>query len=427
MRRGTPRVGVGDEYGAVYAPSPPRADARPDPLAALETELRVSHETIHSMRSRMNALQADLDNRSAGLTEHTRARRALQAEVTEAQRFVAQTADELAGLRGEYERLENNTSEQLAQSAESLEASRAECHRLRAALDDAGSELAEQRAALRHGTATLETERRESERAHEAKAAARAAALESAFVNEREALIEGFERQLATLHEGWASQRARLEHELADAVARADDRDDRHARQLHQYREEAQHTESRLRTAHAASQEQWASERTRLEREADSAARSARDAEAMRAESEMVHADLVRTTEQLAQRTAELDAERAQRTRVEEWAARAHARLGHYERYARDAAAAAQLAHDSAADTVRAEALRAYEATAALAEANGRARTSDLFTLQRGLVAAEQPGASRTGSPLRDRRGSPPPPRPGSSSWYRHTRDRVLQ
>jgi hypothetical protein len=74
--------------GGFAAISPPRGD----PLAALEAELRTSYETIRTLRARVSSLEAETDRRSAAATEHSRARGALQAEVAEAQRFVAKSA-----------------------------------------------------------------------------------------------------------------------------------------------------------------------------------------------------------------------------------------------------------------------------------------------------------------------------------------------
>ena len=83
---------VGGGYAAV---SPPRGD----PLSALEDELRTSAETIRVLRARVTGLEAQLQRRGDVINEHTGARASLQAEAAAAQKFVNQSATEIASLR----------------------------------------------------------------------------------------------------------------------------------------------------------------------------------------------------------------------------------------------------------------------------------------------------------------------------------------
>ena len=273
-------------------------------------------------RLRIAALEAELQHKGAALKEAARARRSLQAEVTDAQSFVDGAASELVVLRRRYQEL-----------GHVLAATKAEAGKLRESLERAGVELAEQRTAL----------------------------VEQA-TREREALRRGHEAHVVTLEEGWAAQRARLERELAQATAARNE-------EQAQYRARAAAEDSASRL-----------ERERLQREAEDArseaARGERAAEEMRAAHATARTQLVELSAALEQAQRERDAERAQRLRVEEWARQAHVRLQQHERRAHEASRVAQLAQDSAADALRAEAMRAYEAHAALAEVKGRAEAS---------------------------------------------------
>jgi hypothetical protein len=102
---------------------------------------------------------------------------------------------DLASLRGSYERLEATSRAEAAEAAAALEAARSESARLRASFDAATSELT--------SIAASSKQREAEERAYENAALAREAALERAWEEERKALSLGHERQLAMLHDGW--------------------------------------------------------------------------------------------------------------------------------------------------------------------------------------------------------------------------------
>ena len=200
---------VGGGYAAV---SPPRGD----PLRALEDELRTSAETIRVLRARVTGLEAQLQRRGDVINEHTGARASLQAEVAAAQKFVNQSATEIASLRQSYEQLEAKKDAEVAEVAKALEVSRAECGRYRAALE-------EERAAFASRSSQLDA----MERSREGESASRLAALDMerrAWAEEREALRRSAEKQMMALQEGWAGQRAMLEREVADERARSESR-----------------------------------------------------------------------------------------------------------------------------------------------------------------------------------------------------------
>ena len=73
-----------------------------DLLTRLERDLHDSHAIISDQQLQIASLSSEVSRRGATLEAHSRARGALQAEVDEARRYMAQSATQLASLRAAY-------------------------------------------------------------------------------------------------------------------------------------------------------------------------------------------------------------------------------------------------------------------------------------------------------------------------------------
>ena len=181
---------------------------------------------------------------------------------------------------------------------------------------------------------------------------------------------------MMALQEGWAGQRAMLEREVADERARSESLSERHAREMGEAQEAMQRLDHRHQTHLLELEQGYSAERTRLMRSIEGvrleASNEARAAEAGRQAANEMREQYTQCRAQLEQVSMQLEAERVQRGKMEEWAKMAHERVRVYERRAEEAARQTQRTQESAVEALRVEANRAYEAQQQLAEVRGQ-------------------------------------------------------
>ena len=314
-----------------------------DLLTRLERDLHDSHAIISDQQLQIASLSSEVSRRGATLEAHSRARGALQAEVDEARRYMAQSATQLASLRAAYEQLTNaaQTSGEAAAAGSAKQ------------LAEATTALAEER---QRGQSIV----RELNEAH----TSREQAMQRVWEEERQALKQGHDAETRRLEEGWRAREQRLEAELATAKAKAEEA-------------AAQLERERARLGAAAADAGLEAQRQGYAADAARDAHEAARAERQQAESE--RDDLARRWE-AARR--ELEVEGAARRKLEEWAVAANERLAWYA----DALATATAARDEAAASAQREGTQRAEVAAALEATTARLASASAAREQMSLV-----------------------------------------